>query len=179
MMNTMLRSYPAMSIGFLALALGFCTPLIAADQAGRIAVQGSGGVKLECRMNSLTKIPSDTDRYKVKRVSCQEVDRIEDEFDRDMATSACEAFVFDPSEGSFKVSQDQRRYEYYRNAQKAEYWKYIDRSTGEYRSKYEVKSEYRRPNMFVVTEVRVHGVPKAATPAIGARDVSREVSVAS
>ena len=27
--------------------------------------------------------------------------------------------------------------------------------------------------------VRVHGVPKAATPAIGARDVSREVSVAS
>ena len=28
-------------------------------------------------------------------------------------------------------------------------------------------------------EVRVHGVPKAATPAIGARDVSCEVSVAS
>ena len=27
--------------------------------------------------------------------------------------------------------------------------------------------------------VHVHGVPKAATPAIGARDVSREVSVAS
>ena len=30
-----------------------------------------------------------------------------------------------------------------------------------------------------VAVVRVHGVPKAATPAIGARDVSREVSVAS
>ena len=27
--------------------------------------------------------------------------------------------------------------------------------------------------------VHVHGVPKAATPEIGARDVSREVSVAS
>ena len=37
----------------------------------------------------------------------------------------------------------------------------------------------QRPARLVLLDVRVHGVPKAATPAIGARDVSREVSVAS
>ena len=41
------------------------------------------------------------------------------------------------------------------------------------------RASQRAAELVVYFEVRVHGIPKAATPAIGARDVSREVSVAS